>query len=552
MAQPTKRILPLLLEESTFDKVLDKLSEIVGEPNISRNHLYGNLEGPQGQNCYDDLWPLGNPTDHTPSGAVRPKTVNEIQQVLQIANEYKLPLWTVSRGRNLGYGGSGAIVPGSVILDLHRMDKIIEVNEEFAYAIVEPGVSFFGLYEYIQDRGYRLWPSCPALGWGSIVGNTLDRGFGYTPNGEHAEQQCGMEVVLATGEVLRTGMGALSGSPMWALYKGGYGPSVDGLFYQSNLGVVTKIGIHLTPAPACFMDCVVSVPNEEDIGALVRIMSALEREGIVQNHASIANPYRQALSSEDPLVLGRAVGPGIEGGYATNADMTKLAKEQGWGYWKAHFAIYGASGAFIDACWTIVQERFAAIPGAAATAERHEHKLGGRLNAAELPMGEIPHTGYPCLTAKDFVDIRGAKGGHIAFSPLFPPDGKQLQEWFSRIRPLVEKAGFDLFSDFHIHGRYIIGIVLVVYTPAEAARAKSLFDELLKDGVERSSVSEYRTHIHFMDEVRRHYDWGNGILHRTLGSIRKTLDPNGILSQGKSGIWTSSRPLTEAIRNTRL
>lgn len=103
MAQPTKRILPPLLEESTFDKVLDKLSEIVGEPNISRNHLYGNLEGPQGQNCYDDLWPLGNPTDHTPSGAVRPKTVNEIQQVLQIANEYKLPLWTVSRGRNLGY-----------------------------------------------------------------------------------------------------------------------------------------------------------------------------------------------------------------------------------------------------------------------------------------------------------------------------------------------------------------------------------------------------------------------------------------------------------------
>lgn len=118
------------------------------------------------------------------------------------------------------YGASGAIVSGSVILDLHRMDKIIEVNEEFAYAIVEPGVSFFDLFEYIQERGYRLWPSCPALGWGSVVGNTLDRGFGYTPNGQHAEQQCGMEVVLATGEVLRTGMGALSGSPMWALFKG--------------------------------------------------------------------------------------------------------------------------------------------------------------------------------------------------------------------------------------------------------------------------------------------------------------------------------------------
>lgn len=100
------------------------------------------------------------------------------------------------------------------------MNKIIEVNEEYAYAIVEPGVSFFDLYHYVQERNYRLWPSSPALGWGSVVGNTLERGFGYTPEGEHAEQQCGMELVLANGEVIRTGMGALKGSPMWPLYKG--------------------------------------------------------------------------------------------------------------------------------------------------------------------------------------------------------------------------------------------------------------------------------------------------------------------------------------------
>lgn len=88
------------------------------------------------------------------------------------------------------------MVSGSVVLDLHRMKKIIEINEEYAYAIVEPGVSFFDLYEAIKERGLGLWPSLPSLGWGSIVGNTLDRGFGYTPEGEHAQMQCGMEVVL--------------------------------------------------------------------------------------------------------------------------------------------------------------------------------------------------------------------------------------------------------------------------------------------------------------------------------------------------------------------
>ena len=100
------------------------------------------------------------------------------------------------------------------------MNRVIEVNEEYAYAVVEPGVSFFDLYEYIQEKGYDLWPSCPALGWGSVLGNTLERGFGYTPAGEHSQQQCGMEVVLPNGDIVRTGMGAMKGSPMGPLFKG--------------------------------------------------------------------------------------------------------------------------------------------------------------------------------------------------------------------------------------------------------------------------------------------------------------------------------------------
>lgn len=100
------------------------------------------------------------------------------------------------------------------------MNRIIEVNEDYAYAIVEPGVSFFDLYNYVQEKKLALWPSCPAIGWGSVLGNTLERGFGYTPNGEHSQQQCGMEVVLPNGETLRTGMGAMEGSKTFALFKG--------------------------------------------------------------------------------------------------------------------------------------------------------------------------------------------------------------------------------------------------------------------------------------------------------------------------------------------
>lgn len=51
------------------------------------------------------------------------------------------------------------------------MDKIIDVNEKFAYAVVEPGVTFTDLYNYCNERELKIWPSVPSLGWGSVIGN---------------------------------------------------------------------------------------------------------------------------------------------------------------------------------------------------------------------------------------------------------------------------------------------------------------------------------------------------------------------------------------------
>jgi 4-cresol dehydrogenase (hydroxylating) len=87
------------------------------------------------------------------------------------------------------------------------MNRILEVNADFGYALVEPGVSYFDLYEHIQAKGLKLWLDVPDPGWGSVVGNALDHGVGYTPYGDHFGMQCGMEVVLANGEVVRLGLG---------------------------------------------------------------------------------------------------------------------------------------------------------------------------------------------------------------------------------------------------------------------------------------------------------------------------------------------------------
>ena len=95
------------------------------------------------------------------------------------------------------------------------MNRVLEIDGDAAYAVVEPGVRFFDLYEAVKASGHKLWISVPDLGWGSVIGNTTEYGVGYTPYGEHAATACGMEVVLPNGELLRTGMGAMEGNRAW-------------------------------------------------------------------------------------------------------------------------------------------------------------------------------------------------------------------------------------------------------------------------------------------------------------------------------------------------
>lgn len=117
---------------------------------------------------------------------------------------------------------------------------------------------------------------------------------------------------------------------------------------------------------------------------------------------------------------------------------------------------------------------------------------------------------------------------------------------------MAEDAGFDVFADFHVYGRYVIAIALVVYRPHdEGERVKRLFDGLVEDA-ERHGVSEYRIHLNYMDRVRGQFDWlgvgagaGAGEKRDALGQVSRrlkgVLDPEGILGQGKSGIWTVPR-----------
>src|SRR5690606_22715095 len=186
------------------------------------------------KDAYSPLWMEED--EIAVSAAVAPHTAEEVQAVMKIANAHRIPMYPVSTGKNLGYGGSAPVLSGSVVLDLKRMNRILEVNERNAFVLVEPGVSYFDLYRHLQETGSRMWIDCPDPGWGSLIGNALDHGAGFTvtPYRDHFDAHCGMEVVLANGDLVRTGMGALPGAQTWQQYKYGYGPFLDGIFSQSN------------------------------------------------------------------------------------------------------------------------------------------------------------------------------------------------------------------------------------------------------------------------------------------------------------------------------
>jgi 4-cresol dehydrogenase (hydroxylating) flavoprotein subunit len=513
------RVLPPGMTEAHFDRALAAFEAVVGAPNVCRG-------GAALDPYLDPFVPAADPRAFAPSAALLPANVDEIRALVRVANEARVPLWTVSTGRNFAYGGAAPRLPGSVVLDLQRMNRILAVDERLAWALVEPGVSYFDLYTHLRDGGYRLWIDPPSAGWGSVIGNTLERGFGTTAYGDHAATQCGMEIVLANGDLVRTGMGALETGTSWQLYRAGYGPAFDGLFTQSNYGIVTKMGLWLMPAPPAFVLGEVQVPREADLGPLVDTLRGLQLGGTIRNHAAIEGAIRRAAGMEP-----RARwfdGPGVMPESAVQA----MQRDLGIGRWNLHFALYGEPEV-IDVQQRIVERAFAALPDARVSARRY--------TAGEEPQGgaERNLAGIPTMAAFRMLDWRGGSGAHVDFSPLCPADGRDALRQYTLVKTRAEEYGFDYYGGFTAAGRHLHHIFAAIFTRqnrADAERAGDLLRALMSDA-HAAGYGVYRSHLLYMDFAAAQYGFNEGALLRLAQTLKDALDPQGVLSPGKQGVW---------------
>lgn len=265
-----------------FSGALDELRAVVGG-----EHVRADL-------ATKALWSRSTlPQGTVPAAVVQPASTEEIQKIVHIVRRQRLTLHPLSCGKNWGYSDACAPGDGQIILDLRRMNCILEVNEELAYATIEPGVTQGQLAAYLEARGLALWVDVTGAGPdASFVGNTLERGFGHTSNGDRFLNACGFEIVLADGRLLKTGFGHYDNAQAAAVFKWGVGPYLDGLFTQSNFGIVTRLTFWLVPKPESFRAFLFSVKDPADIGGLVEALRGLRLAGTLRTPVHLFNEQR--------------------------------------------------------------------------------------------------------------------------------------------------------------------------------------------------------------------------------------------------------------------
>lgn len=459
---------------------------------------------------------------HHPSGAVAAESVEEIQAVLRVANQYRLPVFPISRGKNLGYGGTAPTLAGSMVLDLSRMKKI-EFDEKLGTVLLEPGVGFYDLYDYIQRHNLPYWLSTPGNSWGSVMGNALDRGVGYTPYGEHTKNICGLEVVLANGEVVRTGMGAFGNAPTWQAYPFGFGPGWDQMFVQSNFGIVTKMGMWLMPEPESLMGMDVEFDRQEDLKVMVDTIAPLRRERLLTQSPSIGNWMRAAavLTTRDQWT--------DQPGALPDSVIDAIRARFNIGWWGVSLRLYG---------------REDVNKAAYAILEREIGKAGPMLVKPTSwtrgqPLEYTGWTGTPLTFPMQNVNWYGGRGGHIGFSPIIEQDGDKALAQFRRTYARYQEYGVDYQGSFAFGERHMTNVNAMVFNkddPAFMAKIDPFFRTLVADA-KAQGYGEYRTHLDYMDLVAGSYDFNNGAMRRLNETVKNALDPNGIIAPGKSGIW---------------
>lgn len=486
------------------------------------------------------------------SAILRPGSVEELKELLLIAKQSNLRLFPISAGKNWGYGSRSPSTPNNIIVELKRLNRIIEVNVDLAYAVVEPGVTQQQLYEYLTTHNLPLMMDATgASPHASLIGNLCERGSGLSPYSDHFNHACGLEILLSDGRSLNTGFGHLPECRSKYLYRWGVGPYLDGLFTQSNFGIVTKAALWLMPKPKTQSAILVQFNDDNHLSRCVGRLRDLKLRGVLSGAVHIANDLR-VLSSICSYPWDEAQGKTP----LPEQLRLKLQKRYGVGGWNLIGGVWGTpqqvrlairnvrkslSG---HASVTVVSEHAVNLLSRFRTIYRLfggvglEQKLSILRLLKGIPSFAPQRGAYwrkrvtPDLKTAD-PDRDGC--GLIWFSPIAPLMEKDISELLSIIRTCCASWGFETnLTVSLINERAAVCPIAILFDSTideERYRAIACHEQLIKSCVE-AGFPPYRlgTHIaSYQGSVYRNDD----VFWDVCSQIKTCLDPSGIIAPGR-------------------
>ncbi len=297
------------------------------------------------------------------------------------------------------------------------------------------------------------FPSCSALAASGLTAGS------YTPYGDHFANHCGLEIVLPNGELLRTGMGALPGkdgtdNPTWQSFQPAYGPYTDGIFSQSNFGIVVRMGMWLMPE-AGHQSYLITFPREEDFPQIVEVIRPLAQQRILGNIPQLRHVIQELATTGRPK-SDFYTGPGpIPRDIIQQQASTLPLGPVSWIFYGTQ---YGDAASIATQLETIRTAFVETIPGAKMVFPSDlppDHYLHARVSVC---------SGVPVLRDLDWLNWV-PNAAHLFFSPIVPTRGRDARVVHDLIVRLHAKHGFDLIPTLCVAGREMHYIVNLVSRP---------------------------------------------------------------------------------------
>ncbi len=264
------------------EKILNQFKDLLGEKNLITQADILHLAE---QTNYK--------TDEKVVAIIYPEDINILKSCLLLASKHSILLYPISKGKNWGYGSKVPLHTNSIIIDLSKFNKIIDYNETLGYVTIEPGVTFQQLFDFLREKNSELIISATGSSKdSSLIGNALDRGIGTGLYADRFSTVCDLEIMLVNGDIIKTGFGHFGDSTTAKVYKWGIGPSLDGLFSQSNFGIVTKMTMWLIPVPEYLSLIFYKIKNTEKLPQVIDILRKLSLNGLIRPTFTIYNDVR--------------------------------------------------------------------------------------------------------------------------------------------------------------------------------------------------------------------------------------------------------------------